>query len=288
VRRALLALCLLAAVPVPARADDPDGDGLRLVKVGDFSIPVHATAPPGDPHRLMVVEQGADGSTTARIRVVRDGNLLDDSFLDLTGVSHRALEQGLLSMVFAPDYATSGRFYVSYTDDGACTTDACDLAVDEYTRSDDDHADATSRRRVLTVPHQSFRSHYGAMLATGPDGRVYLSTGDSGSAVTGDPDCNSQHSDRLQGKLLRLDPLGASAEVVSLGLRNPYRFAFDRMTGDFVVGDVGQSQEEEIDFVPAGGLAGANFGWNVFEGNAAFADRCASAPLAGYVAPGIT
>src|SRR3954469_24559442 len=146
-RRALPAgLLLLVGLASPARADTLTAGGVRLVKLGDFSTPVQVVAPPGDDRRLFVVEQGS--GTTAEIRVVRDGVTLSDPFLTLTGVAHLQYEQGLLSMAFAPDYATSGLFYVYYVDSTACDSDRCDVRVDEFKRLDADHADEASRRMV--------------------------------------------------------------------------------------------------------------------------------------------
>ena len=121
----------------------------------------------------------------------------------------------------------------------------------------------------------------------GPDGLLYAAPGDGGTA--GDPECDAQRADSRLGKVLRIDPVTSSVpQVVANGLRNPFRFSFDRLTGDFVVGDVGNNAKEEIDFVPAAGLVGANFGWNVFEGNNSFSTSCAAPPLPNYAAPSIT
>ncbi len=284
-RRALPAILLLALLPAPARADTLEANGLRLVKIGDFAAAVHVTAPPGDDHRVFVVQQGS--GTTAAIRVVRDGATLSEPFLSLSGVAHQRAEQGLLSMAFAPDYATSGRFYVYYNDAGACTGANCDVRVDEFRRADADHADASSRRPVFSLSHRDAPNHNGGQLQFGPDGLLYAAPGDGGTG--GDPECDAQRADSKLGKVLRLDPVASSSpQVVASGLRNPFRFSFDRLTGDFVVGDVGDSAKEEVDFVAAGRLAGANFGWNVFEGNNPVSTSCAMPPLASYAAPSIT
>ena len=284
-RRALPAILLLALLPAPARADTLEANGLRLVKIGDFAAAVHVTAPPDDDRRVFVVEQGS--GTTAAIRLVRDGVTLSDPFLSLSGVARQEGEQGLLSMAFAPDYATSGRFYVYYNDAGACTGTNCDVRVDEFRRADADHADASSRRKVFSLLHRDAPNHNGGQLEFGPDGLLYAAPGDGGTA--GDPECDAQRADSRLGKVLRIDPVTSSVpQVVASGLRNPFRFSFDRLTGDFVVGDVGNNAKEEIDFVPAAGLAGANFGWNVFEGNNSFSTSCAAPPLPNYVAPSIT
>src|SRR5262245_16682688 len=141
-RRALPFLCLLGllALPSAAGADTLAANGMRLVKVGEADGAIYAAVPPGDPSRLFVVQQGS--GTTADIRVFHDGVEQTDPFLHLTGVAHRDGEQGLLSMAFAPDYATSGRFFVYYDDENACVSNACNLNVDEYQRADADHAGA--------------------------------------------------------------------------------------------------------------------------------------------------
>jgi hypothetical protein len=193
----------------------------------------------------------------------------------------------MLSMAFAPDYATSGRFYVYYTDATSCTDQNCDVRVDEFVRSTADRADPSSRRRVFTIRHRDSPMHDGGTIVFGPDGRLYAGIGDGG--VEGDAACNAQRSDSQLGKVLRLDPRSAAPpEIVAGGLRNPYRFSFDRVTGDLLLGDVGESMHEEIDFVAAGALHGVNFGWNILEGDSPFSGVCGSAPPAHYVAPAIT
>jgi glucose/arabinose dehydrogenase len=282
-----LAALLVAVLPARASADTTAAGSLRLVAIGSFDDPVYATSPPGDAGRIFVVEQGSSSSQTARIRIVRDGQVLADPFLTLSGVKAGG-EQGLLSMAFAPDYAASGRFYVYYNDVTACTGSGCAIAVDEFVRADPEHANHGSRRRLLTIPHPDFGNHNGGQLQFGPDGLLYLGPGDGGSV--GDPRCNAQNPQRLLGKLLRIDPRvpGAAPQVYALGLRNPFRFSFDRLTGDLTLGDVGQGAQEEVDFLPAGTPPGANFGWNVFEGTAPYSSACASPPLPGYVAPALT
>jgi hypothetical protein len=256
---------------------------LQLVSVGTFSQPIFVTAPRTDTDRLFVVERAG------RIQVLDGG--VKHQFLDLTGVvSCCTGERGLASMAFAPDYATSGRFYVQYTAQdpvGAVT-------IAEYQRSsaDPDAADPGSGRIVLSIPHDQDPDHNGGQLQFGPDGALYISVGDAGG-TGGDPAGNGQNltsstppvvnnvnHNPLLGKLLRIDPRSGSPyaipagnpfpaparEVYAYGLRNPWRFSFDRFTGDLVVADVGQNAYEEVDFAaaPARGL-GANFGWNLYE-----------------------
>ncbi len=285
-RRLLLPLAVLAclAPAATARADTLEANGLRLAKVGTFDQPVFVAAAPGDSRRLFVVQKGANGR--AEIRVVRDGVTLARPFLSLDGIATVG-EQGLLSMAFAPDYATSGRFYVYFTDLTVCATDGCDVRIDEYHRADADHAKPSSRRRVLSIYHRDASIHNGATIAFGPDGLLYAGPGDGGTP--GDPECDAQRPDSLLGKILRLDPVRSSPpEVVARGLRNPYRFSFDHLTGDLLIGDVGESRVEEVDFLPAGRLSGANLGWNVLEGDDPFSGACGAAPLDHYVAPAIT
>ena len=250
--------------------------GVRLVRVGTFDNPVYITQPPGDRSRMMVVEQ------TGRIMVLRGGRKLSQPFLDLRSKITYGGEQGLLSVAFPPDYQRSGRFYVYYTD----RSDA-DNRIVEYRRSaNPDRADPSSARVVLTMPNLEV-NHNGGLMLFGPDGLMYVGTGDGGGA-------NDQHGTRgnaqdlgsLLGKILRIDPrasgarryripssnpfvgrAGARGEIYAYGLRNPWRFSFDRSTGDLSIGDVGQDRVEEVDFARRGQGRGANFGWRPFEGN---------------------
>jgi glucose/arabinose dehydrogenase len=250
---------------------------------------VHVTAAPGDERRVFVVEQGG------RIRVVRGGRTLDEPFLDVSDRIVSGGEQGLLSMAFAPDYARSGRFYVYYTDRGG------DTRVVEYERAGADRADPRSDRLVL-AQEQPESNHNGGQLAFGPDDLLYVGLGDGGGQ--GDQHGrrgNAQDLGTLLGKILRIDPrqagrrpyripssnpfvrrAGARGEIYAYGLRNPWRFSFDRRTGDLAIGDVGQGEQEEIDFVTRGRGRGANFGWRPFEGRARYAPG-ESAP--GHVPP---
>jgi glucose/arabinose dehydrogenase len=248
---------------------------VTLEPVGTYSAPVFVTSDPSDPDRIFVVEQ------EGRIQLTAGGQTT--TFLDLTTVDPAIVEsggdvgeQGLLSMAFAPGYAVSGRFYVFYTG-----TDAGTLHVDELTASGD-AADPATRREVITIPHPTFDGHNGGQLQLGPDGYLYISTGDGGGG--GDPGENAQDPDSLLGKILRIAPtpdggytnppdnpfVGAAGadEVWSYGLRNPWRFSFDRQTGDLFVGDVGQASWEEIDFDPVslGSGRADNFGWDCYEG----------------------
>ena len=276
--RALLGL-VLAVVLVGADGAGAQGRaGVRLVPVASFDSSLYLTAPAGDARRLFVVEQGG------RIMVVRDGRKLAEPFLDLRAKTDASGEQGLLSMAFAPDYARSGRFYVSYTDTEG------DSRVVEYRRTSDDRADPDSARPVL-LQRQPEANHNGGLILFGPDGLLYVGFGDGGGA--GDQHGrrgNAQDLGTWLGKLLRIDPRasggrpyrvpasnpfvsrrGARPEIYAYGLRNPWRFAFDSATGALSIGDVGQNEVEEIDHRPRGRARGANFGWRVFEGRSRYA-----------------
>jgi glucose/arabinose dehydrogenase len=259
------------AAPTPEARAAQRRRGVRLQRVGTFSNPLYVTAPPGDRRRVFVVEQ------LGRIMVLRGGRKLARPFLDITPLVRSGGEQGLLSMAFAPDYATSGLFYVDYTDRNG------DTRVVEYRRRTADRADPGSARQLL-FQRQPEPNHNGGLVLFGPDGLLYIGLGDGGGA--GDrhgPRGNAQRLNTLLGKILRIDPhpgggrpyqvppsnpfvgrSGARGEIYSYGLRNPWRFSFDRRTGDLTIGDVGQNAVEEIDFVRSG--AGKNFGWRPFEG----------------------
>jgi glucose/arabinose dehydrogenase len=282
------------AQPEAATASAAKGaaGSVRLRKVGSFDSPVFVTSPPADASRLFVVEQGG------KVRVIKNGKTLGTPFLDVSDELTTGSEQGLLSIAFAPDYASSGLFYVFYTDKDANET------VVEYKRQSDDVADAGSARTLFTVQDPE-SNHNGGLLLFGPDKHLYIGIGDGGGG--GDQHGahgNGQLLSTMLGKILRIDPkasggkpytvpadnpfvsrAGAKPEIYSYGLRNPWRFSFDRSTGDLIIGDVGQDKVEEIDFVRKGKGRGANFGWRVFEGNARYTPG-ESAP--GQVKPVIT
>src|SRR5512133_775110 len=265
VRRAIvLAIAVLLLVPVAAHAAP-----VTLAKVGDFATPVYVTAPLGDTARVFVVEKGGtiqvlDGAVRA-------------TFLDITSkVDSADNERGLLSMAFALDYSTSGLFYVYYT----AKSPVGQVTIEEHRvdPANPDHADLAYVRTLVTIPHDQQSNHNGGQLQFGPDGLLYAGTGDGGSG--GDPSGNAQttapapptvvngvnHDYRL-GKLLRIDPATGAVSIFAYGLRNPWRFSYDRNTGDLVIGDVGQDRYEEVDFAAApGDGAGANYGWNQYEG----------------------
>jgi glucose/arabinose dehydrogenase len=265
----------VVAGPDPGPPERPGGPPLvaarlRLERVaGGLQLPLHLAAPLGD-RRLFVVER------RGTIRVVEDGALRPEPFLDLTGVvSTAGPERGMLGLAFHPRFAETGRVYVAYTAaDGAVTVARFEVRADDPYR-----ADPASAATVIAVAHPDFQ-HNGGMLAFGPDGRLYVSVGDGGS--TGDPDRVAQSPASLLGKLLRLDVdgaepyaiptdnpfvgrAGARGELWALGLRNPWRFAFDPPSGLLYVADVGEGNWEEINAVPAS-APGVDYGWSTLEG----------------------
>jgi glucose/arabinose dehydrogenase len=276
---ALLAF-LVAVAPAAAQS-------VKLAPFGGqtFSSPRYVTGDPGDPSRVFVVE----GPGT--IRLVKDGATQSTPFLDITSdVDLIRSDWGLYSMALAPDYQTSGLFYVFYPRDSTDASAEYYLRIEEFRRSttNPDIADVSTGRIVLEIPEPQFPGHNGGQLQFGPDGLLYLSVGDDGAG--GSPVDNGQDTTTPLGKLLRINPNGSAPfqysippdnpfndgagpnadAIYSYGLRNPWRFSFDRATGDLTVGDVGETAWEEVDFTPAGGGRGANFGWNCFEGTQPF------------------
>jgi hypothetical protein len=259
----------------PPPPPPPEGMAIELVSDG-LDLPIFLTAAPGDSSRLFVVQQGG------AIRVIHDGTLLDEPFLDLSARTRGGSERGLLGLAFHPDYAQNGWFFVNHSDR------AGDTQISRYTvSSDPDRGDPGSELAILSVP-QPRSNHNGGMLAFGPDGMLYIGMGDGGGS--GDPDGNGQELGTLLGSLLRIDVNDASAddpyaippdnpfvgdqearpETWAYGLRNPWRFSFDRTTGDLYIGDVGQNRREEISFQPASSTGGENYGWNRMEGTFCF------------------
>ena len=227
--------------------------------VSGLDAPVHVSAPRSEPGRLYVVEQAGV------IRVVENGRLRAEPFLDIRSSVLSGGEQGLLSVAFHPRFAENRRFYVNYTDRNG------DTRVVEY-RSNGRRALPPSRRELLFV-RQPYANHNGGQLAFGPDGYLYVGMGDGGSG--GDPENRAQDLASRLGKLLRLnvDRAGAAWQVAGYGLRNPWRFSFDRATGDLYIGDVGQGDWEEIDFLPRVSPGLENYGWDVFEGRHRFEEK---------------
>jgi glucose/arabinose dehydrogenase len=249
----LRVVTILAALVAAAALAPPASAALHLSQIGSFDQPVYVTAPPGAPHRVFVVEQ------PGRIIEVRDGVKQDPAFLDISSRVKSGGEQGLLSMAFAPDYATSGRYYVYYTAPRTGDSGGSVITVEEFSPSE--------HHVVFTVDHPTNSNHNGGQLQFGPDGMLYAAPGDGGSG--NDPPNNAQNTASNLGKLLRVDPLSSTASrptIYALGLRNPFRFSFDRQTGDLIIGDVGQGAREEIDFSANGTAAGVNYGWRCWEG----------------------
>jgi glucose/arabinose dehydrogenase len=253
---------------------------VKLVEIGRFERPVFVTAPPGDAHRLFVVEQ------RGTIREVIDGQPGSSVFLDLTSQVKEVSERGLFSIAFPPDYETSGRFYVDYTDN----VGNGNVNVVEYRRSaaDLNVADPTTARPILEVV-KPYENHNGGMLQFGPDGYLYISVGDGDSGVLHKPGAFARTLDDLLGNVLRVDPerpagstpysipatnpfvarAAARGEIWAYGLRNPWRFWIDPPTGDLYVGDAQLGGPEEIDYA-AGNPGGLDFGWPCFQGSVPF------------------
>ena len=238
-----------------------------------LASPVDLQSAPGDRTRLFVVEQAG------RIRIVRDGSLLGAPFLDIASRVGSGGERGLLGLAFHPRYADNGRFFVNYTDRSGDTH-----VAEFHASSNADAADPASERTLLFV-RQPFANHNGGGLAFGNDGRLYIGLGDGGAG--GDPLGNGQNLGVALGKMLRIDvdsanpyavppdnPFVSSAnafrEIWAYGLRNPWRFSFDRATGDLYIGDVGQNAREEVDVGLASRRGGENYGWNIMEGTRCF------------------
>ncbi|MEO8634420.1 MAG: PQQ-dependent sugar dehydrogenase [Gemmatimonadales bacterium] len=242
--------------------------------ISGLSSPVLLTAPVGDLTRLFIVEQ------SGAIRIIKNGTLLPAAFLDLSDSISTGSEQGLLGLAFAPDYASSGRFYVSYTNPHGPLAAGTGV-IERYTVSGNaDLADAASGQRLLTLD-DPYSNHNGGMLAFGPDGYLYYGMGDGGGG--GDPLNTGQDRRDLFASMLRLEVSGSGSygipasnpyatsptfrhELWNYGLRNPWRWSFDRLTGDLYIGDVGQGEHEEIDVQPAGSGGGQNYGWHTMEG----------------------
>ena len=281
--------CLTAAVALLVAAAPAAAQSVQLAPFGGqtFDSPFHVTGDPGDPSRVFVVE----GPGT--IRLVEDGATQPTPFLDITAdVDLERSDWGLYSMAPAPDFEASGLFYVFYTRDSTTPPPEYYLRIEEFRRStaNPDVADVSTRRIVLEIPQPQLPGHNGGQLQFGPDGLLYLAVGDGGSGPS--PADNGQDTTTRLGKLLRINPNGTAPfqysvpgdnpfndgggpnadEIYSYGLRNPWRFSFDRATGDLTVGDVGERAWEEVNFALVGGGRGANFGWNCFEGSQPFID----------------
>jgi glucose/arabinose dehydrogenase len=294
----LLALTLAVAVALalvgrssPAAADSGVFDvGLELVADG-FEQPVQVVDAGDDSGRLFVVEQ------SGRVRIVREGQVEPEPFLDLSDLVGCCGERGLLSVAFHPDYASSGQFFVDYTDTNGDTV----VARYQVSATDPDRADPASAETILFV-EQPAANHNGGLLLFGPRDRyLYIGLGDGG----GGNGQNGQDLSTLLGKLLRIDIDGTSGdlpytippdnpfvdqpearpEIWALGLRNPWRFSFDRGTGDLWIGDVGSATYEEVNYQPGTSSGGENYGWDLMEGTACRADGGCDAfvaPVSGF------
>lgn len=253
-----------------------------------FEQPVHLTGAGDGSGRVFVV------GLTGIVSVIDGGKVLERPFLDISDKVKTGGERGLFSMAFAPDHAESGRFYVAYTDDNGSTV------VERYRVSASDRSVAApeSAQVVLTVP-QPQPNHNGGQIAFGPDGQLYVGLGDGGGG--GDPRGNAQNPDSLLGKILRIDVSGPGPyavpannpfvnrggyrpEIWDLGLRNPWRFSFDTLTGELFIADVGQNEWEEINVEPVNS-GGNNYGWNLYEGSHPYPPGSAASPTIGLVMP---
>ncbi|MBA3414561.1 MAG: PQQ-dependent sugar dehydrogenase [Chloroflexia bacterium] len=298
---ALLAVSLLppvAAGVAGQEADPPLAIGLEPL-VSGLERPVFLAEPDDGSGRLFVVEQ------PGLVRIVEAGMAAPEPFLDITDrVESGGSEQGLLSVAFHPDFAENGEFFVGYT--AQAGEGSGDNTVSRFRVSADDpnRADPVSEEVLLAIT-DPYPNHNGGLVAFGPDGYLYAGLGDGGSG--GDPEGNAQNPETLLGSILRIDiddaapglpyaipadnpyadGAGGRPEIWASGLRNPWRFAFDRETGDLWIADVGQNWIEEVNFQAANAPGGANYGWNVLEGTACFAAAACDpepfvAPVAEY------
>lgn len=299
-RKLTILLFLSLLVTVPAGAQDitaPDPTQYRLEEfLSGLSRPIYMTSARDGSNRLFVLEQAG------RIQLVIDGVLQATPFLDISNLSSQDIlsgysERGLLGLAFHPSFSDNGQFFVHYNDRNGDTVIArYQVSADNPNVADPDSA------QVVFTHSQPYPNHNGGQIEFGPDGYLYIALGDGGSA--GDPQGNGQNPTSLLGKILRIDvdngspyaipidnPISTvnpdlAPEVWAWGLRNPYRFSFDRETGDLYIADVGQNQWEEINFQPADSPGGQNYGWNVLEGNHRYsggpAPANAVAPIAEY------
>ncbi len=257
------AMATPASITTPVTVSFPNSSAYEWTMIASGLVrPVDIQPANDGSGRLFIIEKyGA-------IRIYEDGQVLDSIFLDISDrVNDSGNEMGLLGLAFHPDYEQNGFFYVNYTGSGGNTR------ISRFQVSGN-FADGNSEK-VLLIIEQPYPNHNGGALAFGPDGYLYAGLGDGGLA--GDPHKNGQNTASLLGKILRMDvnngdlysipsdnPFGN--EVWAYGLRNPWRISFDQGTGDLYIGDVGQGQWEEIDYLPAGSQGGANFGWSIMEG----------------------
>jgi glucose/arabinose dehydrogenase len=226
----------------------------RAVASG-FDLPVYVAAAKGENGRLYVVEQGG------KIQVLDGGKRRSTPLLDISNLVTAGGEQGLLGLAFHPSYPKVKKLYVQYTARDGSTR------VVEY-RTNGNRA---SSPRTLFTSRDPYGNHNGGMLAFGPNGRMYFTMGDGGAG--GDPENRAQNPRSLFGKLLSLNVATKGVRIEAIGLRNAWRFSFDRANGDLYIGDVGQGENEEVDYTPAKSPGLENYGWDVYEGNAKFEDK---------------
>ena len=256
---AAVALCVVALVSSSGAALGAEGAFRRVVVARGLEEPVQVTAPRSEARRLYVVEQ------RGTVRVIENGKLRSGFFLDVQSRTAAGGEQGLLGLAFDPQYAQNRLIYVNYTDRNG------DTRVVRY-RTNGNRA-IPSTAKVLLAIDQPYANHNGGGLAFAPDGGLYVGMGDGGSG--GDPENRAQTMDSLLGKMLRLDVRrpGSAPEIVALGLRNPWRYSFDRLTGDLYIADVGQGSIEEVDYTPRSSPGLENYGWDVYEGSSRFEEK---------------
>jgi glucose/arabinose dehydrogenase len=258
-RRLVVAIAVAAIAVLALNVGCADAKPrVKLKRVGRFQNPTYVTSAPGIPGAL-VVERGG------RIRLIEGRKR--PTFTNIGGSVSTGGERGLLSVAFAPDYAASRLLYVYFTN-GAGDLVIAEMRADAGGR----HADPSTLRPLVVIPHPNQSNHNGGQLQFGPDGLLYAGTGDGGGA--GDQPDNAQNPNSRLGKLLQINPASGAVRIYSLGLRNPYRFSFDLVTDPaqprIAIADVGQDRFDEIDYLTLAAAGGANFGWNDFEGFAPF------------------
>jgi glucose/arabinose dehydrogenase len=254
---AWVAACRASAGPPPPPPPDALAKAVKLeVFARGLAEPLGLVFAPGDKlGRVFIVEK------PGRVRIVREGRVEPMPFVDISDKVSSGSEQGLLGVAFHPRFAENGKLYANYTDKNGDTN----VVEWRVLKDDSSRVDLSQEKRVLFV-EQPFANHNGGDVVFGPDGKLYVGLGDGGSRF--DPQGNGQNRTAFLAKMLRIDVDATSpnAEIVALGLRNPWRYSFDRKTGDLYIADVGQNEYEEVDVVPGGKLSGQNFGWSVREG----------------------
>jgi glucose/arabinose dehydrogenase len=284
-KRSIVVAALVGLLALLAAGSSQAGisAGVQATPVGNFNTPVYVTSAPGRSQLLFVVQQGG------KVKVLKNGEN-EGTFLDLSkNVSTGYTEQGLLSIAFPPEYRETGRFYV-YFNNRSCSTSTtgCNIEIDQYRvqKRNPLRARPGTRRKVLEIQHKDAPNHNGGTAVFGPDGKLWIGTGDGGAGD--DVFDNASRTNKLLGKLLRIDPrrdgkkayripadnpyagsVPGRGEIWASGLRNPFRFSFDQNTGDLAIGDVGQNVIEEADYVSPADAKGNSFGWSAREGDIA-------------------